>query len=198
MSIEAIQNRRSIRKYKSTDIPRDLIYKIIEAGRLAPSGKNKQPWKFIVYGGEKKNELLAQMEAGIEREMRGKSLLPNSGFGLADAKNTLRIMKEAPIIIIVLNIDGKSPFDHITVDERFTEIVDTLSIGAAIENMLLQAEDLGIGTLWIANTCFAYPELAAHIGTTAQLIGAVALGYADEIPQPRPRKALEDIVEYRF
>lgn len=197
MIIEAIQKRRSIRKYKSTDISMDMINKIIEAGRLAPSGKNKQPWKFIVYGGEKKNALLAQMEAGIEREMGGKSLLPESGFGLADAKNTLRIMKKAPIIIIVLNIDGKSPFNNITVDERFTEIVDTLSIGAAIENMLLQAEYFGIGTLWIANTCFAYPELVTHIGTTAQLIGAIALGYADEKPQQRPRKAMEDIVEYR-
>ena len=198
MIIEEIVNRRSIRKYKSTDISMELINKIIEAGRLAPSGKNKQPWKFIVYGGKKKNELLAQMEVGIEREIGGKSLLPESGFGLADAKNTLRIMKEAPIIIIVLNIDGKSPFDNITVDERFTEIVDTLSIGAAIENVLLQAEDLGIGTLWIANTCFAYPELVAHIGTTAQLIGAIALGYSDEKPQQRPRKAMEDIIEYRF
>ena len=198
MSLGAISNRRSIRKYKSKEIPIDILNKILEAGRLAPSGKNRQPWKFIVYGGNKKKELLLYMQIGIQREVRGKALLPESKFGLPDAENALRIMQEAPIVIMVLNTNGKSPFEGISPDERFTEIVDSLSIGAAIENILLQAEDLGVGTLWIANTCFAYPELAAYLDTTSQLIGAIALGYANEKPAKRPRKSLDSIVEYRF
>ncbi len=96
-----------------------------------------------------------------------------------------------------MNPYGKSPFEDITVDERVTEIVDSLSIGAAIQNMLLEAERLGIGTLWIANTCFTYPELTEFINEPGQLIGVVALGYADEAPRKRPRKKLDDIVEYR-
>lgn len=198
MNIEAIQTRRSIRKYKPEEISREVVREIIEAGRLAPSGKNKQPWKFIVYGGSSKKELLDQMEAGIRREKSGEALLIKSAYGLPDAENTLRIMREAPILIIVLNTAGKSPFESLTADERFTEIVDSMSIGAAIENMLLCAEDLKLGSLWIANTCFAYPELVNYIGTTAQLMGAVALGTADESPRQRPRKAMEEIVEYRL
>lgn len=194
---DAIKNRRSIRKFKENKIPAEMIDEILEAARLAPSGKNKQPWKFMILCENAKAELLAEMESGIQRESTGKSLLPYSKEGLADAKNTLRIMKEAPTIIMVLNPNGKSPFESITSDERFTEIVDTLSIGAAIENILLQAEQLEIGTLWIANTCFAYPELIKYLNTKAQLIGAIAMGYPDEKPLQRPRKQFCDMVEYR-
>jgi nitroreductase len=197
MSIEAIKTRRSIRKYKTDEVSVDILNQILNAGRLAPSGKNRQPWKFIVYSGIKKDELLVQMEAGIQRELSGKARLPHSRFGLSDAINTLRIMKEAPVLVVVLNTNGKSPFENVTADERFAEIVDSLSIGAAIENMLLQAEDLGVGSLWIANTCFAYAELVAYIDTASQLTGAIALGYSNERPIQRPRKSFENIVEYR-
>ncbi len=196
--IKEITNRRSVRKYKQNEIPAEIIQQIISAGRLAPSGKNKQPWKFLIYGKDAKRELLLKMEEGIQRELRGHSLLPDSCGGLPDAGNTLRIMREAPVLIVIMNPYGKSPFEGITADERVTEIVDSLSIGAAIQNMLLEAERLGIGTLWIANTCFAYPELTGFINEPGQLIGAVALGYADETPAQRPRKPLDDIVEYRY
>lgn len=198
MNTDAIYNRRSIRRYKPDKVSIDILNKILDAGRVAPSGKNKQPWKFLVYGGEKKEELLAAMKSGINRERKGEALLPASRFGLPDAWNTLRIMNEAPIVVMVLNTSGKSPFENITADERVTEIVDALSIGAAVENMLLKAEDLGIGTLWIANTCFAYPELTGYMNIKGQLVGAVALGYANEMPEVRPRKQLEDIAEYHF
>ncbi len=75
---------------------------------------------------------------------------------------------------------------------------DVLSIGASIENMLLKATELGIGTLWIANTCYAYEELTDYLRTEHQLLGAVAVGYSDECPAQRPRKSAEDIAEYRM
>ena len=52
-------------------------------------------------------------------------------------------------------------------------------------------------SVWIANTCFAYDELVEYIGTENQLVGAVALGVPDEEPASRPRKQLEDVLEYR-
>ena len=182
MMIREIANRRSIRKYKPDEISTEAINKMIQSGRLAPSGKNKQPWKFLIYRKDAKRKFLLKMEEGIQRELRGNSILPESDYGLPDAGNPY----------------GKSPFEDITADERVTEIVDSLSIGAAIQNMLLEAERLGIGTLWIANTCFAYPELMEFIKEPGQLIGAVALGYADEVPRQRPRKTLDDIVEYHY
>ena len=194
----SIYNRRSIRKYLDKQIAQELIEQIIDAGRMSPSAKNRQPWKYIVLGGENKLEFLKCMWKGILREENENSLLPNSKNGLADAKNTWNIMMQAPILIAVLNNNGKNPFDMVDADSRFVEICDTLSIGASIENMLLTATEIGLGTLWIANTCYAYKELTEYLETTQQLVGAIALGYADEKPIQRPRKQLEDIVEYRL
>lgn len=197
MCIPEIKNRRSIRKYQSEPVKKETINRILEAARLAPSGTNKQPWQFIVYNGNAKKEFVAQMAQGLQRECQGNPVLPDSHWGIPDAQNTLRIMEEVPTIIAVLNTYGKSIFTPLTIDQRVTEIVDSLSIGAAIENLLLQAEKEGIGALWIANTCFAYPELVAYIDTEYQLIGAVAIGYKREHPSPRPRKPFAEIVSYR-
>ena len=137
------------------------------------------------------------MEKGIERE-ENNPLLPRSKQGISDAKNTLRIMKEAPVVMMILNTNGTSPFIDHDVDDRITESCDLLSIGAFIENMLLKAEEIGIGTLWIANTCFAYPELVSYLKTDYELVGAIALGSAHERPNPRPRKKLGDFTEFRL
>lgn len=194
--MEEIYTRRSIRKYKQDEVPINILDQILDAARVAPSGKNKQPWKFLVYGGERKVNLLNAMEIGIRREHKEKTLLPDSGYGIPDALNTLRIMREAPVVIMVINPYGKNPFHSITADERVAEIVDSLSVGAAIQNMLLKAAGLGIGTLWIGNTFFAYPELINHMQVEGQLIGAVTLGYANEEPEARPRKSISELVEY--
>ena len=195
--MDQIKDRRSIRKYSSRPVDKKLTDEILSAAILAPSAKNRQPWKFIVYSGSSKNELLSAMEKGLIKTKEELAHMPNSECLLSDAFNTLKIMQEAPTIIIVLNTNGSSPFADIDAFARITEICDSLSIGAAIENMLLKATELGLGTLWIANTSYAYNELVSCIGTTAQLIGAVALGYADEAPFARPRKRLDDVVEYR-
>ena len=195
--IQEIENRRSIRKYKPDAVSKEILEHIIYSATLAPSAKNRQPWKFLVYGGEEKKEILKKMRAGIKRELK-EPLFKDSKRLLPDADNTLRIMMSAPIVVFVLNTNGVSPMETIDMDGRFTEICDSLSIGAAIENMLLRAQQLGVGSLWIGNTCFAYKELTDYIGKSGQLIGAVALGYPDESPDARPRKKLKDIVEYHI
>lgn len=191
------EERRSIRKYQNRMVERGDIEKLIEAARLAPSAKNRQPWKYIVYTGAEKETLLNAMEQGLDREAAEHHLLPKSAFGLPDAFHTLQVMRQAPVVIIVMNTNGQSPYEEIDTDRRLSEICDSLSIGASIENMLLKATQLGLGTLWIANTCFAYHDMMQVIQAPGQLIGAVALGYPDEQPPKRPRKPLEDILEFR-
>lgn len=124
--------------------------------------------------------MLSIMKKGIEMEEINPRI-PLLVSGIPDAKITLRIMETALIVIIVLNINGKSPFIQLDADDRFTEMNDLFSIGISIENMLLKADELNIGTLWIGNTCFAYQELMEYIGSTAELVGAIALGYKVEI-----------------
>lgn len=198
MSLETIRARRSIRKFLPDAVPRELIGQVLEAARLAPSGKNQQPWRFAVYGGEEKRALLEAMARGLERELHGQALLPASRAGLADAANTLRIMRKAPVLILALDACGDDPFGPSEGSARIADLVNTLSMGAAIENLLLAAQELGLGALWIANTFFAYPELCACLDTPLRLVSAVALGYAGEEPPARPRKPLEEICSYRL
>lgn len=98
-------------------------------------------------------------------------LLPKSAFGLPDAFNTLRIMKEAPVVIIVMNTNGQSPYEDIDADGRVMEICDSL---------------------WIANTCFAYEKMNHVINAMGKLNRCRC-----EAPQKRSRKTLEEILEYR-
>lgn len=195
--MNAIQQRRSIRKYKDTPVDRAQIEELILAASLAPSAKNRQPWKYLVYTGAAKERFLQSMQEGLEREKEREPILPESAFGLPDAFHTLQVMREAPVLIVVLNTNGTSPYEPIDTDRRVSEICDSLSIGASIENLILRATELGLGTLWIANTCFAYPELIDEIGTEKQLVGAISVGYLAEAPMSRPRKPIEDILEYR-
>ena len=195
--IREIENRRSIRKYKPDEIERKLIEEIIYSASLAPSAKNRQPWKFIVYQGKEKDKLVDVMRHGINSEKPTHELMPEWAFAIPDAENTVRIMQEVPCLIAVLNTNQHTPFASIENEKRIVEICDSLSIGAAIENMILTATGYGLGTLWIANTCFAYNELMDFIGTDSQLTGIVAVGFADEAPDKRPRKPFEEIVEYR-
>lgn len=192
-----IEKRRSIRRYKSDAVAWQTITEIVEAARLAPSAKNRQPWKFIVFTGEQKDSLLNTMNTGIENTEKMLAQTGGDASGIPDAKNTLRIMRQAPVTIIVMNPGGNSPYEPADTDTRTTEICDTLSIGAAVQNLLLAAQEKGLGTLWIANTLYAYDELCEFIGEKGQLACAISLGYPDEDPNPRPRKPLEDILEFR-
>ena len=196
--MEQIYSRRSIRKYKNEPVSKEMITDILSAGKAAPSAKNRQPWKYIVFADAPKTKLLDSMELGLNNATGVLLDIPQLKAGLADAWNTLRIMREAPVIIIVLNTNGTSPFIPTDANGRITEICDTLSIGASIQNILLKAAGAGLGTLWIANTSFAYKEITDFLDTDCQLVGAIALGYPDESPLERPRKPLDEIVEFRY
>lgn len=192
----AILNRRSIRKYKNTAVPRSMLEEILQAGALAPSSKNRQPWRFIVVSGEAKEVMLSAMSRGLERERR-EPLLPQSAGHLGGAEHTLQIMRQAPAVIFVVNTEGLSLHCPLNPEERISEICNAQSIGAAIENMTLTACELGLGSLWICDTYFAYEELSGFLDTDGELFATLAVGYPEENPSARPRKSMNDTVEWR-
>lgn len=83
----------------------------------------------------------------------------------------------------------------LSMDERVSEICNSQSIGAAIENMTLEAAAQGLGSLWICNSFFAQKELSDWAG--GELYAVLAVGYADEAPEARLRKRTEDVIEWR-
>lgn len=188
--------RKSIRKYKEDPVPEEDIKRIIEAARLAPSAKNRQPWKFYVATGEKKEEILSQMEKGIEKSKKSLFMPKKFRNGMASADNTLRIMREAPVIVLVMNPFSKNPYLPVFAGKRVSEIHNTMSLGAAVENMILKATEMGYGTLWIGNTVYAHKQITEYLGTKQQLACAVAIGLPDETPEGRPKKTLDEIIEF--
>ena len=195
--ISAIYDRRSIRKFLDTPISQKDIMDIIQSGVKAPSSKNRQPWKYIVIQGNAKIEMLKAFRQGIEREENVSALLPQNKQHIAAAKYTADIMEKAPVIIFVENSLGKDILSELTPEERINEICNIQSISASIQNMLLAATEKGIGSLWICDIYFAYSELCKWLNSDGQLIAAIAFGYPDEFPKERPRKKLDEIVEWR-
>lgn len=194
--MDTIGSRRSIRKFKPEAVSREQLERIINAGISAPSSKNRQPWRFVVVSGKSKKEVLDAMENGLQRE-KSHPFLTRSAILLRDAEHTLEIMKQAPSVIFIMNPLGADLQKTLSVSERVSEICNTLSIGAAIENMSLAAVELGLGTLWICNTFFAFPELTEALHTKGVLYAALAVGYPDEAPLPRPRKSIDEVTEWR-
>lgn len=141
----AIDNRRSIRKFQDTPLPMACVLEILQCALKAPSSKNRQPWKFVVVEGRAKEEMLRAFERGLSRE-EASPLLPDSNIHLPAAKHTLKILRQAPVVIFVVNPLGKPLGASLTAEERVYEICNTQSVAAAIENMLLAATEMGVGS----------------------------------------------------
>lgn len=194
--IREIDERRSIRKFLSKPLPESEVSEIIASGIKAPSSKNRQPWRFIVITGRSKKEMLEAFRRGIYREEHGEALLPESKKHMAAAKYTVEILEQAPVVIFAVNSLGQGIFKDMTKEEKIYEICNIQSISAAIQNMLLAAEEKGIGSLWVCDIYFAYQELCEWLGDEGELIAAVALGYPDEAPAQRPRKKFDEVVQW--
>jgi len=186
---KAIEERRSIRKFKEDPIPEEMLEEILTAATMAPSGKNKQPWKFYVIQGEKRAEMVGEMQKGIQR-------LSESGIRTGSARYTLEVMKQAPITVFVFNPDSKHPLRKRNTLEIYSDVVDIQSVGAAIQNMLLTATELGLGTLWICDVFFAYEEFCDWLDERGQLIAAVSIGYPAHSPRSRPRKSVSEVTVF--
>jgi len=170
---EVIEKRRSIRKFKNIDISNDIILDIINSARLAPSAKNEQPWKFYIAKNEIKHKISELMKKWHYNNPKNNSSILSTSIAV----------DQAPILILVFR------------DSKLTsERNDCLSIGAAIEHMLLKATEYDLGSLWIAATYYVKDEISKIINTNLELYSAIAIGYPDQKPKDIFRKNLDDII----
>lgn len=193
----SIDQRRSIRKFLDKPIPRQELLEILQSGLKAPSSKNSQPWNYTVVQDQAKANMLQVFRQGLQRMENDPMLPPPFKPLIAAAKQTANIMETAPVILLAVNPYGKNVLGPLTPEEHLAEITQIQSISASIENILLAATEKGIGSLWICDIYFAYDELCQWLGTDGQLVAAIALGYPGESPSARPRKSLEEVVEWR-
>ena len=188
-TLEAISERRSIRKYQDKPLPDEVVRQILEAAVLAPSGKNSQPWRFYVVREDKRAEMVRVMREGMAHAQE-------AGVPLGSAEWTARIMERTPVTVFVFN--GNAPLDARPEDlgALLGGSVAVQAIGAAIQNMLLAAVELGVGSLWICDVLYACDELTAWLGETHQMIAAVSFGYPDEAPGARPRLGVDEVTTW--
>ena len=188
-TLEAIATRRSNRRFKADPIPQDVLEKILNAAIMAPSGKNRQPWRFVVVREDKRGEMIRLMRQRLEK-------MKARGENVGSAEGTATVMEQAPVTVFIFNTEGMHPWLTRSIEQMFQDVVNTQSIGAAIQNMLLAAQDMGLGSLWICDVFAAYEELGNWLGEKSQMIAAVSFGYADEAPQARPRKPIGEVTRW--
>ena len=175
---ETINSRRSVRSYKEEQLKDDEIKKILDAGIMAPTARGEQPWYFTVV---QNKELLEEINDVAVENM----LASGDEFLEAIAKSGRNILHNAPTIIVV---SGKSDGDYSQTD-----------CSAAIENMLLAAEGLDIGSCWIGliKAYFQSPESKEKLeipeGYTP--IYGVTLGYKNEEVSGNPNRN-KDVINW--
>jgi nitroreductase len=188
-TLDTIAARRSIRKFKSAPIPEEALHAILMAGMQAPSGKNRQPWCFYVIREDKRAEMVCVLREGIAR-------VKADGEDPGSSEWSANVMEQAPVTVFVFDPEGMQPWMAHSIGQNFDAVVNTQSIGAAIQNMLLAALELGLGSLWICDVFYAYEELQKWLGAKGAMIAAISLGYADESPAARSRKPFEEVVKF--
>ena len=171
--LEIVKNRRSIRKYLPDQIKDNELASILEAGTYAPSGHNCQPWHFLVI---QDKEVINYINDKTKQQMIGASEEWAAKMGRAEQYHTLH---NAPTVIIVSGSkEAHSPLPLAATGTSYTPLVDC---AASIQNMLIAAESLGIGSCWIGviNYLFALPLEMEKLGIPEhyQPYFAVTLGY---------------------
>ncbi|MGE5679742.1 MAG: nitroreductase family protein [Bacillota bacterium] len=200
--IAIIKTRRSIRKFTDERISDEDIRLMIDLAASAPSNNNRQPWKFIVL---KNNEMKNAVTEAVNKKIRTvKESLRNEDMTaiINSYQDYLLFIKDAPVLIFVLY---KNPPAVVTefLRELKTFSVDNvmhnelISVSMAIENMLLTAHALGLGTCCTTGPLIAAEEikLLLDIRPPFELAAVIALGRYENSPEAPPRKPLSDIIE---
>lgn len=183
---EAIEKRRSIRKFKPTPVPDELLMQVLEAARLAPSGTNRQPWRFqIIREGPLKKKL-------IEEATFGSQALNTAPVMIVCGSEMLTFVKGHP-----LSPPGSDYYAAASEDpeelKKFSADANMYT-AIAITQMTLMATALGLGTCWVQRIRFG--QMARLLGWPRHMavVTTLAIGYPDEDPRPRPRLPIDAIL----
>ena len=159
MIMKAIRDRRSVRKYKETPVAREKIEALLEAAMLAPSACNSRPWRFVVV---------------TRREVLDK---------LADCHKYAKMLHKAPVAIVICALAD---------EQAQSEIAKGFwpqDCGAATQNILLQAQEMGLASCW----CGVEPKepIVTAVREILELpedeipFNIIAIGEGDEEPKAR-------------
>lgn len=193
---EAIRKRRSIRNYKPDEIPEDVLDRLLSAMRLAPSGGNRQPWKFIVV---QDREIKAKLAAACR-------FVPGRTSGQ-------EFIAEAPVVVVACGSEGRATARYykdnqlnLNFGRNIAEEVKkdtggylstfTMDLAIALDHLALTAVEEGLGTCWVAGLDERMVKELLSVPDDLRVILVMPVGYPVSWPEPRPRKPLEEIICY--
>lgn len=179
-TLEAIMTRRSVPKVGERRPEREEINKLLEAAVRAPTHHLTEPWRFVVLSGESRRELGRAWALGEQNAGR-------------DGDKVVEKPLRAPVIIAVI----AHPKSHLP---KVIEVEEHHSIGAALQNILLAAHDLGLGAMIRTGRAREYPEVEEYLGVDEDEYIAGFIYVGDPEPGERPqtrRKPASEITEWR-
>ena len=177
---EAILNRKTIRKFQNRNVPDNYLYKIIQSAMLAPSAKNRQPWRFYILNDNQKNDITNMMYhwASENKDLH---------TSIKGSANQMKTANKA-IIIYTPNYQSKNK-------KTYYKKPDYLSLGAAIENMNLKCFDLGLGCTWLCDTLYIEDEINNYLKLDdLEQVSTLIIGYPEEVPERRERFSIDKLL----
>jgi len=205
---EAISKRCSIRKWKDKGVEKEVLLKVLEAGRRAPSWANVQPWRFIIVQDKKKQKELTIAAGGQETVSSAPVVIvacavPNDFSKSAERRAIKELidtgavpwLTEEILDDVLLKDEVHSP--HLLGKEVMTMRARE-QVNIAMAYMTLEAVNQGLGSLWVGSIKLQEVRSALAIPEDVVPHAYLVLGYADEKPSPRPRKALGSILVWEI
>lgn len=164
--LKVIRERRSVRQFTAEPVSNEDLEKILEAGRWAPSGKNTQPWKFVLVKSREKRKELAECAPQGDR--------------IRD------IICSAPLAIAV-SLDQEAGYDRVK---------DIQAIGACAQNMLLTTHALGLGGLWTGKLLNQREKAERILGVkrNEELMLLLLIGHPAPAERSSNRRPLSELV----
>ncbi len=189
---QVIQTRRSIRNFKPDQVPDKAISDILEAARIAPSGGNIQPWRFVVI---RSQEIKDKLKVTTRWRFALKApviIACCSDLSAADGRQDRLVELSQAGVFDNVEMDGEY-----TAPERNQEQLLAyfgMNVGIAITHMMLKAVDLGLGTCWIGGFDPVKAKEVLALDDNLHVVALLPIGYPVRIPAQRPRVLLEDLI----
>ena len=194
---EAINGRRSIRKYQNTKVENETLLKLANAAIMAPNGGNAQSWDFVFVTDSALIEKLGKILKDVHGEYFGKARKDSiDGERLEKTVSIYdKMLSAGAFLIVCMNIRNQQlnkPY------EEWTTKWGVQSVAAAMENLMLAACAEGLGTCWLGTPSWKSAEIKKlfNIPENAEILAMTPIGYPDESPKARPRLPAEEVTHF--
>jgi len=191
--------RRSVRRYLDKEVPEEVLHRVLEAARWAPSPHGRQPWRFAVI---RREETKARLAEAMGEEWRSNLQMDGQSAEVVEKRleGSRRRLLDVPVLVLLcLYLEDLDAYPDAVRQQNETTMA-VQSLGAAAQNTLLAAYSLGLDTSWMCAPLFCPEKVTVALGLDPKLVphALLTLGYAEaDPPKRRTRKPLDELVVYR-